>query len=292
MKLSLIDVSKTYADKVVLDHINYDLEEGVYGLLGANGAGKTTLMHIICKLLKLTTGRVEIDNKTDMKDEEYYSYLGFLPQDFKYYPEFSATDFMIYMALLKGLDKHYAKQEAERLLKLVALEDNKDKKIKSFSGGMKQRLGIAQALIGDPKILILDEPTVGLDPKERVRFRNLISGLSNDKIIILSTHIVSDVEYIADEILILKDGEFKEQGKPSELLALVKNRVWEVMLNQEEFERLSPKLTIVNQRNVAEGISVRIVSDNKPLEQAQLVDPVLEDLYLYYFGGQDDNITA
>lgn len=212
MELIIDRVSKQYKNKIAVDRISVKLQPGVYGLLGANGAGKTTLMRMLCGILKPTSGTITFDG-IDVSQEQYRAVLGYLPQDFGYYPEFTAMDFLIYFASLKGIPKVQAKRKANELLKLVSLEDVARKKIKTFSGGMKQRLGIAQALLNEPKIIILDEPTAGLDPKERVRFRNLIDSLGKDNIVLLSTHIVSDIEHIADQILIMKDGQLIFQGK-------------------------------------------------------------------------------
>ena len=212
MELIIDRLTKQYQNKIAVDRISLKLHQGVYGLLGANGAGKTTLMRMICGILKPTSGRVSFDNH-DVTTEEYRSELGYLPQDFGYYPEFTGMDFLLYMAALKGLDKSYAKRKASRLLQVVSLQDESTKKIKTYSGGMKQRLGIAQALLNDPKILILDEPTAGLDPKERVKFRDLIAELGKESIVLLSTHIISDIEHIADIVLILKDGQLIYEGK-------------------------------------------------------------------------------
>lgn len=212
MELLIDRLTKQYGSKIAVDRISLKLEKGVYGLLGANGAGKTTLMRLMCGILKPTGGSVTFDSM-DVSTEEYRSRLGYLPQDFGYYPDFTGRDFLLYMAALKGLDKKRAKKKSAELLKLVALEDAADKKIKTYSGGMKQRLGIAQALLGEPKLLILDEPTAGLDPKERVRFRDLIAELGKENIVLLSTHIVSDIEHIADVVLMMKDGQLIFQGQ-------------------------------------------------------------------------------
>ena len=212
MELIIDRVSKQYKNRIAVDRVSAKLHQGVYGLLGANGAGKTTLMRMLCGILTPTSGTITFDG-TDVSSEEYRAILGYLPQDFGYYPEFTAMDFLLYLAALKGIPKLQAKRRARELLELVSLQDVSRKKIKTFSGGMKQRLGIAQALLNDPKLLILDEPTAGLDPKERVRFRNLIEQLGKNSIVLLSTHIVSDIEHIADEILMMKDGQLIYQGK-------------------------------------------------------------------------------
>ena len=211
MELIIDRISKQYKSRIAVDRVSAKLHQGVYGLLGANGAGKTTLMRMLTGILTPTSGTITFDGM-DVSTEEYRGILGYLPQDFGYYPEFTAMDFLLYLAALKGIPKSQAKRRAKELLELVSLEDVSRKKIKTFSGGMKQRLGIAQALLNDPKLLILDEPTAGLDPKERVRFRNLIEQLGKDSIVLLSTHIVSDIEHIADEILLMRDGQLIFQG--------------------------------------------------------------------------------
>lgn len=206
MELIIDRLTKQYKNKIAVDRISANLQTGVHGLLGANGAGKTTLMRMVCGILKPTSGTISFGG-IDVSEERYRAGLGYLPQDFGYYPEFTGKDFVMYMAALKGLSKPQARRRAEELLELVTLQDAANKKIKTYSGGMKQRLGIAQALLNRPKLLVLDEPTAGLDPKERVRFRNLIDNLGKNSVVLLSTHIVSDIEHIADDILMMKDGQ-------------------------------------------------------------------------------------
>ena len=215
MKLSIDRLSKQYKNKIAVDRVSFSLTEGVTGLLGANGAGKTTLMRMMTGILAPTSGEITADGIA-VQTEEYRSLLGYLPQDFGYYPEFTAKEFVRYIAALKGIDKNTAKRKTDELLELVGLSDVANKKIKTFSGGMKQRVGIAQAIVNDPKILILDEPTAGLDPKERVRFRNLIADIGKDTIVLFSTHIVSDIEHIANNVMMMRDGQIIYEGAWSE----------------------------------------------------------------------------
>lgn len=212
MELVIDRLSKQYKNRIAVDRVSVTLGKGVHGLLGENGAGKTTLMRMVCGILRPSGGTVTLDGM-DVGEESYRAVLGYLPQDFGYYPEFDAMDFLLYISALKGLPRASARKKVKELLELVALQDVKHKKIKTFSGGMKQRLGIAQALLNDPKLLVLDEPTAGLDPKERVRFRNLIERLGKENIVLLSTHIVSDIEHIADKVLIMKNGQMVYQGE-------------------------------------------------------------------------------
>lgn len=205
MELIVRQLSKHYKAKVAVDEVSLRLTQGINGLLGANGAGKTTLMRMLCGTLTPTSGNISLDG-LDVSSEDYRAVLGYLPQDFGYYPNFTGLDFLLYLAALKGLSKSHAKRKATELLELVGLKDVGSKKIKTYSGGMKQRLGIAQALLNDPWVLVVDEPTAGLDPQERVRFRNLIAELGKDTIVLLSTHIVSDVEPIADHLLMMSNG--------------------------------------------------------------------------------------
>ena len=216
MELCIDRLTKQYENKIAVDRVSLQLTNGVYGLLVANGAGKTTFMRMLCGILKPTSGTVTFDGM-DVSSEEYRAELGYLPQDFGYYPDFNGMDFLLYMASLKGLTKTEAKRKSKKLLELVSLSDVAKKKIATYSGGMKQRLGIAQALLNDPKIIILDEPTAGLDPKERVRFRNLIKELGTESIVLLSTHIVSDIEHIADTVLMMKAGQIVFNGSADEI---------------------------------------------------------------------------
>lgn len=285
MELQLRNLSKQYGTKSAVDNVNAKLEPGVYGLLGANGAGKTTLMRMICGILKPTSGDIRLNGKTIAElGEQYYTHLGYMPQDFGFYPDFTAREFMLYMAAVKGLDKRVAKSRTQDLLHMVNLYDVADKKIKSYSGGMKQRLGIAQAEINNPSILILDEPTAGLDPKERVRFRNLISDFAKEKIVILSTHIVSDVSYIADTILMMKNGSFLLQEPMVTVTDSINGKVWEVLVDEEKADEYSRKFSVVNLHHEGNKVKLRIIDKIAPTDDAITVKPSLEDLFLYHFG--------
>lgn len=215
MELNIDRVTKQYGPKIAVDRISLTLKPGVTGLLGANGAGKTTLMRMLCGILRPTSGSISLDG-LDVSTEGYRAVLGYLPQDFGYYPSFSALDFLLYLGALKGMERKQAKERSLELLEVVGLGEVARKKIWTFSGGMKQRLGIAQALLNRPKLLILDEPTAGLDPKERVRFRTLIEEQGKESIVLLSTHIVSDVEHIAGRILMVKDGQLIYDGSAAD----------------------------------------------------------------------------
>ena len=285
MELQLQHLCKHYGTKRAVDEVSTTLTPGVYGLLGANGAGKTTLMRMICGVLKPTSGRICLDGKTTRElGESYYAHLGYMPQDFGFYPDFTAREFMLYMAAVKGLGKKEAKSRTEELLELVNLRDVADKKIKSFSGGMKQRLGIAQAELNAPDILILDEPTAGLDPKERVRFRNLISDFAKEKIVILSTHIVSDVSYIADTILMMKDGTFLLQEPMATVTDSINGKVWELLVSDREAAEYSSRFSVVNLHHENGKVRLRMIHDTAPAADAMTVPPSLEDLFMYHFG--------
>lgn len=277
------NISKLYGNTVALKRTALSLNCGIYGLLGPNGAGKTTLMRIGTDLLVPSTGRVLLDGQDiSALGAEFRKRLGYLPQDFGVYPNFTAEQFLLYIGRLKGLSKFEAKRQTDDLLHLVGLEEERRKKLKCFSGGQRQRVGIAQALLGNPDILILDEPTAGLDPEERIRFRGIISGLSQKKLVLLSTHIVSDLEAVANEVILLKEGTVLDMKKPSELLEQLKGAVWTVTVpSSAEIELTSAYLcsNIMHQ----EGTSVlRLISDRKPHIEAIPVTPNMEDIYLHH----------
>ncbi len=285
MELQLKDVSKYFGDFAAVDRLNLTVQNGVYGLLGVNGAGKTTLMRMICTLLTPTSGEILWDGRDIFKmDGAYRNLLGYLPQDFGFYPEFTVKEYLLYIAGLKGLRPMVAKSRAKELLAQVGLTKVAHKKMKKLSGGMKRRAGIAQAMLNNPKILILDEPTAGLDPTERVRFRNLISELSKERIVILSTHIVSDIEYIAKEIWLMKDGKLVQQGSLESIVSSMPEKVWSLVVTQAEAAKLMRQYKVSNMKTEKSGVALRVISGKAPRESAELVQPTLEDVFLYYFG--------
>ncbi len=295
MELKLMGLTKEFKDVTAVEDVSCRLTAGVYGLLGVNGAGKTTLMRMLCTLLKPTRGRITWNGKDILEmDRAYRKLLGYLPQDFGYYPDFSVYDYLMYIASIKGLRPAAAKQRAELLLNQVGMEKAKRKKMKALSGGMKRRVGIAQAMLGDPKILILDEPTAGLDPNERIRFRNLISELSEKRLVLLSTHIVSDIEYIANEILLMDGGKIRASGTSEELLFSMPDRVWSVPVSKDSVGAYMKKYKVSNVKTIPGGARLRILSSDPPSGHAVSETATLEDLFLDYFGertdGQNDEI--
>ena len=285
MKLEICDVSKQYKDKCAVDHANLTLTPGVWGLLGANGAGKTTLMRMIAGIMKPTGGEIRYDGiEIDTLGEKYRDIFGYLPQEFGFYPGFSVQDYLEYMAALKGIGKKETKEKIQELLEIVSLTDVRKKKIVKLSGGMKRRVGIAQALLNDPKVLILDEPTSGLDPGERVRFRNLLSEFAKDRIVVISTHIVSDVEYIANQNAIMKDGKIIENDTTEQLVRLVDGKIWECKIPSSDLVKWERALKLINLRNEADGTtSIRYLSDQAETPDSVSAVPRLEDLYLWLF---------
>ena len=276
-----------YANESVMStKINYAAEGlTVILMVGVNGAGKTTLMKMICSLLTPTSGKILCDGQDiGGMGGEYRNLLGYLPQEFGFYPEFTVKDYLLYIAALKGIRPIVAKKKVNKLLAQVGLSKAANKKMRKLSGGMKRRAGIAQAILNDPKILILDEPTAGLDPAERIRFRNLISELSENRIVILSTHIVSDVEYIAKDIWLMKDGKILQQGNLDEIVSSMPQKVWACQTSHEKAAKLMKQYKVSNMKSENGTVELRIISARQPLEHARLVRPNLEDVFLYYFG--------
>ncbi|MDO5425742.1 MAG: ABC transporter ATP-binding protein [Eubacteriales bacterium] len=286
MELQLQNLTKQYGIKTAVNHLNLNLPNGVYGLLGANGAGKTTLMRLLCGLQKPTSGTILLNGKSIASmGERYGNLLGYLPQQFLCYPNFTAEEFLQYMAAIKGMDEKTAGTRIRELLKDVGLEKERRHKTRTFSGGMRQRLGIAQAMLNNPRILILDEPTAGLDPRERVRFRNLVSSYSRERIVLLSTHIVSDVESLADKILLMQEGNILHFGKAEEITDSIRGWVWECQVPAKEAWRYEESLLVSSLKNTDDNQTIlRIVAERAPVPGAYPVQPGLEDLYLYYFG--------
>lgn len=285
MNLTLENICKLFGKTVALEKINLSMSSGVYGLLGPNGAGKTTLMKIMTDLIPPSTGRVLLDGQdiTAMR-AAFREKLGYLPQDFGVYPNFTAEQFLLYIAQLKGLSRYEAKRQTDDLLVMVGLEEKAKKKLKGFSGGQKQRVGIAQALLGDPEILILDEPTAGLDPEERIRFRGIISNLSQQKTVLLSTHIVSDLEAVANKVILLKKGTVLDVKRPFELLEQIEGQVWIVTVPTAEETALTKKYACSNVMHTDGKSVIHLLSESRPHPDATPTAPNMEDMYLYYFG--------
>ena len=283
-KLEIKNIVKAFGEKEVTSNIYLTLENGVYGLLGPNGAGKTTLMKQITTLLKPDSGSIYYEGKDIFENEsEYRSKLGYLPQDFEGYSHFTAQDFLLYMAALKGIED--SKKRVKEMLSLVGLESEYNKKVGKFSGGMKRRLGIAQALLNNPEILILDEPTAGLDPQERARFRNLISQISGQKIVILSTHIISDIESIAKETILMRKGRIMKKGNHKEIMEDMKGKVFTLFAKDEEESRaIESKYKVVNIHRLEESVEFRVITESRP-ENFEFVEtePKFEDVYMFYF---------
>lgn len=285
MELKMDDLTKEFGKFTAVDHISLTMTNGVYGLLGINGAGKTTLMRMLCTLLRPSVGNIYCNGRDIFEmDSEYRKLLGYLPQEFGFYPEFTVQDYLLYIAALKGIRPALARKRVRELLEKVGLAKTAGKKMKKLSGGMKRRAGIAQAMLNDPKILILDEPTAGLDPNERIRFRNLISELSEERLVLLSTHIVSDVEYIANEIWLMGEGTILHRGSVEEIIASMPENVWECFVKKDQVAAYMRNYKISNMKTEPEGAALRIISQDRPAESAKRTEASLEDVFLYYFG--------
>ena len=287
MHLTITNLGKQYRrDFWGLKDFSLDIKPGILGLLGPNGAGKSTFMRMLATITKPTEGRI-LWNDVDVvrSPDSLRAVLGYLPQDFGVYPNLTAIEFLEYMAAIKGLDVNAAKKRIDGLLQVVNLVEAAKRPLGGYSGGMRQRVGIAQALLNDPQLLIVDEPTVGLDPEERVRFRNLLSDLSGERIVILSTHIVSDVEATATHIALVSNGHLLRESTPEDLLKHLDGKVWEWTVSSDDLTPLKQKHIVSGTIRRSEGVQVRAVSENKPDMNAQSVPPNLEDAYLYFIGG-------
>lgn len=285
MELTIEHITKGFKDKTAVDDACLNLTPGVWGLLGANGAGKTTLMRMIADIMKPTSGKILYDGMNiSTMGEEYRNLLGFLPQDFGFFNDFTIKDYLEYVAALKDVPVRETNKKIDNLLDILTLSNVKNKKIIKLSGGMKRRVGIAQAMINDPKILVMDEPTAGLDPGERVRFRNFISEFSHDRIVLISTHIVSDIEYISTQNAIMKAGKILNVGRTEELVKQIEGKVWSCIIPVTELPKYEMKVRIINQRGENDNqINIRYLADEAKINNSFVASPNLEDLYLWLF---------
>lgn len=285
MELELKNVSKEFSGVHAVNHVSFSMKKGVYGLLGVNGAGKTTLMRMLCTLIRPTGGEILWNGKNILGlGADYRNILGYLPQDFGYYPDLSIYDYMMYIASIKGIRQGAARKRTKQLLSRVGLAKYEKRKMKTLSGGMARRVGIAQAMLNNPQILVLDEPTAGLDPNERIRFRNLISELSEDRLVLLSTHIVSDVEFIANQIMLMKNGRFFYAGTTEDLVSSMEESVWHCTVPKQSVNDFVGKYLVDNVKTVPGGAEIRILSKVPPTKQAVREEATLEDAFLLYFG--------
>lgn len=281
MKLTICDLTKRYHSKTAVNHLNLEIGEGIVGLLGPNGAGKTTLIRMLCDILKPTEGKICLDGEDiHLLGERYREILGYLPQKVGYYPWFTAEEYLTYLACLKGMERRAARERTDVALSQVGLEEMKKKKIRTFSGGMVQRLGIAQALLNEPEILVLDEPTAGLDPKERIRFRNLIAQLAKGHLVLLSTHIVSDIEHVATDIILLKGGNVAVQDTNTHITDRLRGQVFKILAEPEDAARYQQKYLVTNILPVGDKMELRMVCRDDVPAEAQPTEPELEDVYL------------
>lgn len=289
MKLEFKNVTKRYGEVKAVNKVNCVMEKGIYGLLGVNGAGKTTLMRMLCTIIGPSEGKILWNGEDIWKlGTAYREILGYLPQEFGYYPDLTVYDYMMYISSIKGLKMPFARKKAKQLLKQVGMEKFSKRKMKNLSGGMVRRVGIAQAMLNDPKILVLDEPTAGLDPNERIRFRNLISELSEERLVLLSTHIVSDIEYIANYIMLMKDGGLFYTGTAEELLSSMQEHVWQCHVPRNQVDQYMKAYLVGNIKTTENGAELRIISRRKPAEDAVSVEKTLEDAFLLYFGEKSE----
>ncbi len=284
MKLEILNLEKSFNKKKIINDISCNLTTGVYGLLGINGVGKTTLMRMLCTLIKPDSGTIKLDgNDIYEMGDDYRKIIGYLPQDFGYYPELTIQRYMMYISSIKGLQNNYAKKKIAMLLDMLGLSDKKNTKMYKLSGGMKRRVGIAQALLNDPKILILDEPTAGLDPNERIRFRKIINEISKERLVLLSTHIVSDIDYIANEIILMRDGRIIFFGKPNQMIKSMDRNVYECIIPDNMIGFYQENYIIANVKTVNQGVEIRVISKNIPSKSGIKVEATLEDAFIWNF---------
>ncbi len=288
MELKFENIQKNYGSKKALKGVSTTLTPGIYGLLGPNGAGKSTLMNILTGNIRPSAGKI-LFNGQDIESLgiRFHGHIGYCPQQQALYPGFTAQQFLFYMASLQNMKKADARKRIEWALDAVSLSDVKNKQIRTFSGGMKQRLLLAQSLLHDPDILILDEPTAGLDPRQRIAVRNLIGEIAANKIVLISTHVVQDVEYIAKELILLSDGLILGQDTPANLLRDMEGKVWEIQSTENSLNRISDMGIVSGAVQDADGITVRVICDRKPMPGAVAAKPTLEEVYLHHFGEAD-----
>lgn len=280
-QIHIKDLSRNFWEKQALNHVNLTIEQGMFGLLGPNGAGKTTLMKIISTILKKSSGEVTVCGVPVEKAREVRRFIGYLPQEFSMYGNMTAFEALDYLALLSGMEKKERREKVPKLLERVNLRDQRKVKVRAMSGGMKRRLGIAQAIIHDPKVLIVDEPTAGLDPEERVRFRNLLSEIASDRIVILSTHIVGDIEATCEKIAMLREGEIIFRGTVSELLKQVEGKVYSTQISTIELPKIKERFLVTGILTTGSVTSVKIIAEEMPVKDAKLCSPDVEDAYMY-----------
>lgn len=291
MELELKNVSKEFSGVHAVSDVSVSMRKGVYGLLGVNGAGKTTLMRMLCTLIRPTSGEILWEGRNILEmGAAYRDVLGYLPQDFGYYPDLSIFDYMMYIASIKGIRPVAARKRTKQLLGQVGMARYEKRKMKTLSGGMARRIGIAQAMLNNPRILVLDEPTAGLDPNERIRFRNLISELSEDRLVLLSTHIVSDVEFIANRIMLMKNGRLFYTGTTEKLISSMDESVWHCTVPKKKVNGFLAEYLVGNVKTVPGGAELRILSKEPPTEQAVREEATLEDAFLLYFGEKAGDI--
>ena len=284
LEIEIKNLSKNYGKKQALDHVNLTISKGMFGLLGRNGAGKTTLMKTLVTLLKKQQGSITICGIPVEETAEIRKIVGYLPQDFSMYPNMTVYEAMDYLGVLSGMSKEKKKKRIPKLLKRVNLQDDRGKKVKALSGGMRRRLGIAQAILHNPKVLIVDEPTAGLDPEERVRFRNLLSEIAEERIVILSTHIVGDIEATCENIAVMDQGKILFKGTVEDFLSLAENKVYTVKVSKKELPQLKKEYRVTGMLTTGNNVSVRFISDEKPSFAAEVCTAGVEDAYMYLMG--------